>query len=120
MRQKSTRGVVGLGDPRLAVCVTSPEEESTQSHGSVMSLATTAPRKPSSGTPWRAGNSVAGRGNAGWTTSKKDTSDHARTAHKGLLQKRLDEVLGLIAPHVSPTTQSGNELNSYLRGRVIE
>ena len=33
-------------------------------------------------------------------------SDYARTAHSGLLQKRLEEDLSLIVPYVPPTTRS--------------
>ena len=38
--------------------------------GSGMSHATTASPKPSFGAPWRAGDAVVVRGNAGWTTSR--------------------------------------------------
>ena len=44
--------------------------------------------------PWRVGDAVVGRGNAGWTTSK---SGHP---WPGLLQKRLEEDLCWIVPHV--------------------
>ena len=40
-----------------------------------------------------------------------DIPAHARTAHKGLLQKRLGEDLCGIIPHVAPTTQSVKGLN---------
>ena len=39
-------------------------------HGSGMSHATTASPKPSFKAPWRVGDTVVGRGNAGWTTPK--------------------------------------------------
>ena len=39
-------------------------------HGSGMSHATTASPKPSFRAPWRVGDAVVGRRNAGWTTSK--------------------------------------------------
>ena len=39
-------------------------------HGSDMSHAMTASPKPSFRTPWRVGDAVVSRGNAGWTTSK--------------------------------------------------
>ena len=44
---------------------------------------------------------------------KVDIPNHARTAHKGLLLKRLEEDLCWIAHHVPPTTQSvqRSELN---------
>ena len=41
-------------------------------HGSGMSHATTASPKPSSREPWRVGEAVVGRENAGWTTSKSE------------------------------------------------
>ena len=40
-----------------------------------------------------------------------DISDHTRTAHKGLLRKRLEEDLCWVVPHVTPTTQSVKWLN---------
>ena len=39
-------------------------------HGSGMSHTTTASRKPFFRAPWRVGDAVVGRGNAGWKTSK--------------------------------------------------
>ena len=39
-------------------------------HGLCMSHATTSSPKPSFRTPWRVGDTVDGRGNPGWTTSK--------------------------------------------------
>ena len=54
-------------------------------HGLGMSHVMTASPKPSFSVPWRMGDAVVSRGNAGWTTS---ISACARTAHKGLLQKR--------------------------------
>ena len=39
-------------------------------HSSGMSHATTASPKPSFRAPWRVGDAVVGRGNAGWTRSK--------------------------------------------------
>ena len=40
-----------------------------------------------------------------------DVPAHARTAHKCLLQKRLEEDLCYIVLHVPPTTQSVKGLN---------
>ena len=40
-----------------------------------------------------------------------DVSAYARTAHKGFLQKRLEEDLCWIVPQVPPTTQSVKGLN---------
>ena len=42
---------------------------------------------------------------------KVDIPAHARAAHKGLLQKRLEEDLCCIVPRVSLTTQSVMGLN---------
>ena len=66
-------------------------------HGSGMSQAMTASLKPSFRTSWRMGDTMVGSGNAEWTTSK--------TAQKGLLQKRLEQDLSRIVPHLL-TTQS--------------
>ena len=43
-------------------------------HGSGMSHTTTASPKISLRAPWKFGNAVVGRGNAGWTTSKSGHS----------------------------------------------
>ena len=40
-----------------------------------------------------------------------DISAYARTAHQGLLQKRLEKDLCWVVPHVPPTTHSGKGLN---------
>ena len=73
--------------------------------GSGMSHATTACPEPSLGHlgGWVMG-AMVGRGNAGWTTSKSGHPADAKTAHKGHLQKRLEEDLGWIVPHVPPLT----------------
>ena len=57
----------------------------------------------------------------GWH-QRVDIPTRARTAHKGLLQKRLEEDLCSIIPHVPPTTQSvkGTELNFPCKGSVHE
>ena len=59
-------------------------------HGSGMSHATTASPKPSFRAPWRVGDAVVGRGNAGWTTSK---SGHPCPCQNCLLRKRPEEDL---------------------------
>ena len=64
-------------------------------HGSGMSQAMTASLKPSFRTSWRMGDTMVGSGNAEWTTSK--------TAQKGLLQKRLEQDLCRIVPHLLMT-----------------
>ena len=80
-------------------------------HGSGMSHTTTASPKPSFGASWWVGDSVIGRGNTGWTHQRVDIPAHARTAHKGLLQKRLEEDICWIIPHVPSTTHSVKGLN---------
>ena len=42
---------------------------------------------------------------------REDNPANARTAHKGLMQKRLEEDFCWIVPRVSPTTQSVKGLN---------
>ena len=51
-------------------------------------------------TPWSAEEMLDGQ------QEKVDIPVHARTAHKGFLQKRLEENLCRIVPHVPLTTQS--------------
>ena len=74
--------------------------------GSGMSHAMTASPKPSFRAPWRVGNAVIAVEMLDEQRQRVDIPAHARTAHKGLLQKRLEEGLCLIVPHVPPTTQS--------------
>ena len=47
----------------------------------------------------------------GGQQQRVDIPVQARTAHKGLLQKRLEDDLCRIVSHLSPTTQSVNGLN---------
>ena len=83
-------------------------------HGSGMSHATTASPKPSFRAPWRVGNAVVGRGNAGWTTSK---SEHSCCPCQNCPQgppaesdrKRISAESAVIA--ISPTNQSAKGLN---------
>ena len=73
-----------------------------------MSLAPTAATKPSFGVPRRsAEEELDGQ------HQKADIPAYARTAHKGLLQKRLEEDLCWIVPHVPPDDpiSQGTELN---------
>ena len=56
-------------------------------------------------TPWSAEEMLDGQ------HQRVDIPVHARAAHKGLLQKRLEEDLCSIIPHVPPTTQSVKRLN---------
>ena len=44
-------------------------------------------------------------------TSRVDIHAHARTAHKSLLQKRLEEDLCRFVPYVPPMTHSVKGLN---------
>ena len=57
------------------------------------------------------GDTMVGRRNAGWTTSKIVLPAYATTAHKGLMQKRLKEDLWWIIPYGPSTTQSVKGLN---------
>ena len=76
-------------------------------HGSGMSHAMTASPKSSFTAPWRMGDVVVRRENAGWTTAKSGhPSSCARTDHDGLPQKRLEESFGSIIPHVPRATRS--------------
>ena len=76
-----------------------------------MSHATTASLEPSLrhlegfATPWLTEKMLDGQ------HQRVDIPAHARTAHKGLLQKRLKEDLCWIFPIVSPTTRSVKWLN---------
>ena len=82
-----------------------------------MSYATTAAPKPSSGhlggwaMQWSTEEMLDGQ------YQKVGTPTHARTTHKGFLQKRLEKDLCCIIPHVppphppTPTTQSAKKLN---------
>ena len=54
--------------------------------------------------PWSAKEMLDGQ------PQRVDIPAHARTAHKGLLQKRLEEDLSLIIPHVPLMNQSVKEL----------
>ena len=69
------------------------------------SVTTASPKHTFNG-PWRADDVVMGRGDARWTTSKRqrvDSPAHARIVHNGLLQKRLEKDLCWIVSRV-PTT----------------
>ena len=56
-------------------------------------------------TPWSAKEMLDGQ------RKRVAIPAHARTAHNGLMQKKMEEDLCWIAPHVPPTTQSVEELN---------
>ena len=80
-------------------------------HGSGMSHAMPASQNRPSGnlggwaTSWSVEEMLDGQ------RQRVDISAHARTAHNGLLQKRLDEDLCWIICHVPPTIQSAKGLN---------
>ena len=80
-------------------------------HGSGMSDATTASPKPSFRAPWKVGDGVVGRGNAGWTTSKSEHPCSHQNCSQGLLPKWLKEDLCRIVLRVPPTTQAVKGLN---------
>ena len=62
-------------------------------HGLSMSHVTTASPKPSFGAPWRVGDAVVAEEMLDGQQEKVDIPVHARTAHKGFLQKRVEEDL---------------------------
>ena len=78
-------------------------------HGSGMSHATTASPKPSFRAPWW----CRGRQTKCWMDNIEERTSlpRARTAHKGLLQERLDEDLCWMVLHVPPKIQSVTGLN---------
>ena len=69
------------------------------------------PPKPFFRSPWRAGNDVVGRRNAGWTTSKSGNSlpmpELLIMTSCRKEKKKLEKDLCWIAPHVPLTTPSG-------------
>ena len=80
-------------------------------HGSGMSHATTASLKPSLGAPWRAGEAVVGRGNAGWTTSKSEHSCPCQNCSQWPPAEKTGRGPCWIVSHVPQTTQSAEGLN---------
>ena len=72
----------------------------------VWAHAMTASPKPSFRAPWRVGNAVVSRGNAGWTTAKSGHLCLCQNCSQGSLQKRLEKDLCWIIPHVPLMTQS--------------
>ena len=52
-------------------------------HGSSMSHTTTASPNPSFGAPWRVGDAVVDRGNAGWTISKSGHPCQCQSCSQG-------------------------------------
>ena len=71
----------------------------------------TASPKPSFRAPWRVGDAMAGRGNAGWTTWKGGHPYPCQAAHNGLPQKKSARESPLNCPSCPPTSQSVKALN---------
>ena len=61
--------------------------------------------------PWRVGDAVVDRGNAGWITSKSGHPCPCQNCSKGPPAEKTGKYLCWIAPHVPPTTQSVKGLN---------
>ena len=80
-------------------------------HGLGMLHAMTASPKPSFRAPWWVGNVMVGRKMQDGQHHRMDTPAHARTAHNGLLQTRLEEVLCWIICRVPLMTQSVKGFN---------
>ena len=57
------------------------------------------------------GDAVVSREMLDGQHQRVDMSAHARIAHKGLLQKRLEEDLSWTVPYDPTTTQSAKELS---------
>ena len=66
-----------------------PQSRDGNLHGSGMSHATTASPKPFFRTPWKVGDAVVGRGNAGWTKLKNNIPVHAGTELSALSMPEL-------------------------------
>ena len=69
--------------------------------------------KPSCRAPWRAGDAVVGKRNAGWTTSKSEHPYPRQSCSQWPPTKRLDEDLRCPIPIPTPMTLSvrGTELS---------
>ena len=82
-------------------------------HGLGMSHATTVSPKPTFRAPWRVGDTVVGRGNAGWTTSKSGHPCHCQNCSQWPPVEKTGRgsVLNLpLCPPDDPVGQ-GTELN---------
>ena len=80
-------------------------------HGSGMLHAATASPKPSFSAPWRVGDAVVGRENAGWTTSKSGLACPCQNCSRGLPAERTGRRSLLNHPLCSPMTQLVKGLN---------
>ena len=76
-------------------------------HGSGMSHATTASPKPSFRAPWRVGDAVVGRENAGWTTSKSEHPCPCQSWPQGPPAEKTGRGSLLNRPSCSPYDQVG-------------
>ena len=85
-------------------------------HGSGMSHPTTASPKRSFGAPWRVGNDVVGRGNAGWTTSKSGHPCRSQNCSQGPPAEKTGRGSLMNRPSCPPAKQigQGTELNRRL------
>ena len=80
-------------------------------HGSGMSYAMTASPKPSFRAPWRVGDAVVGRGNAGWTTPKSGHPCPSQNCSQGLSAEMNGRGFLLNRPSCPPPTHSVKGLN---------
>ena len=73
-------------------------------HCSGMSHATKASPKPSFRAPWRVGDALVGRGNAGWTTSKCGHPCPCQNCSQGPPAEEIGRgsLLNRLDPHVHP------------------
>ena len=80
-------------------------------HGSGMSHATTDSPKPSFRAPWRVGNTVVDRGNAGWTTSNSEHICPCQNPSQGPSAEKTGRGSLLNRLSCPPATQSVTGLN---------
>ena len=73
-----------------------------------LSHATTASPKLSCMAPWRVGDAVVGRGNAGWTTSKSGHVCPCQNCSQGLLAEKTERGSLLNCPSCSPSPPPPN------------
>ena len=99
--QSKIKFLVGPQEPLLELLRNGNSHDSGMTH-----TTTTSPSGHLGGwsAPWSAEEMLDGQ------HQRVDVPAHARTAHKGLLQKRLEENLCWIIPHISLTIQSIREL----------
>ena len=83
-------------------------------HNSGTSHAMRSSPKPSFGTPLRISDTMIDTGNPGWTTSNSGHA-YSRTAHKGLLQKRLEQDFCWIIPHAPPKKKTKKNTHTHTK-----